>query len=95
MAGEQGEPGGRPAAARGPVDLAVAEDGHVPLHQAARLGGQFVENHAVDAAEPAVGGVHRGAGGVQLPLDQLARRDQLRQVFPADPQAQRAAGTDA
>ena len=88
MAGQQGEPGGCPAAARGPVDLAVAEDGHVSLHQAARLAGPFLmQNHAVDAAQPAVGGVHRGARVVQLPLDQLARRDQLRQVFPADPQA--------
>jgi hypothetical protein len=74
--GQQREPGGGAAAARGPVNLAVTEHGDVALVQLAVEDRQLVvENDAVDAAGPVVSVVPRGPGRVEAAPDGPAGLD--------------------
>ena len=59
VGGENREPGAGARAARGAVDLAVGEDGHVALVHLPGVVAQVVEpDGAVDAVQPRVGRVH-------------------------------------
>src|SRR5918993_949865 len=66
-----------PAAARGAIDLAVGEDGHVALRVPSFV---LPEDDAVDVAELGLQRVHELVRVLQVMLDRAAELDQARQL---------------
>ena len=91
------QPGARPGAARRAIDFAVGEDRDVALGPAGRVGlGRFwpghglPEDHAVDAAQRRLQGVHDLDGRLQGRAQLALQGDELGEVGGGDPQAERA-----
>ena len=78
---EKGEACRRPASAGRAVDLAVGEDGDVPLAERRALVDPLEEDDAVDVAELRLERMDELLPGLELTFDLAAELDQARQGF--------------